>query len=66
MVQFSVDKYNILALRGDFPKGWKETRGDLDHANELVEFIKTNFPEFCISIAGNPEKHIQARTLEET
>lgn len=56
---------HILALRGDFPKGWKETRGDFDHANELVEFIKTNFPEFCVSIAGNPEKHIQARTLDE-
>lgn len=56
---------HILALRGDFPKGWEETRGDFDYANELVEFIKVNFPEFCIAIAGNPEKHIQARSFEE-
>ena len=56
---------HILALRGDFPKGWEETRGDFDYANELVEFIKENFPEFCISIAGNPEKHIQANSFEK-
>jgi len=56
---------HILALRGDFPKGWQETRGDFDHANELVEYIRTNFPEFCIAVAGNPEKHIQAGSLKE-
>jgi ferredoxin len=26
---------HILALRGDFPKGWAETRGVFDYANEL-------------------------------
>lgn len=56
---------HILALRGDFPKGWQETRGDFDHANELVEYIRMNFPEFCIAVAGNPEKHIQAGSLKE-
>lgn len=56
---------NILALRGDFPKGWEETKGDFHYANELIEFIKLNFPEFSISIAGNPEKHIEARSLQE-
>ena len=56
---------HILALRGDFPKGWQETRGDFDHANELVEYIRTNFPEFCIAVAGNPEKHIQAGSLKK-
>ena len=56
---------HILALRGDFPKGWEGTRGDFDYANELVAFIKKNFPEFCIAVAGNPEKHFQADSFEE-
>lgn len=56
---------NILAMRGDFPKGWEETRGDFNYANELVEYIRTNFPEFCIAVAGNPEKHSEARSFKE-
>jgi len=56
---------HILALRGDFPKDWEETGGDFNYANELVEYIKTNYPEFCVAIAGNPEKHTQSRTVEE-
>ncbi|MEY7999074.1 methylenetetrahydrofolate reductase [Clostridium sp. Mt-5] len=56
---------HILALRGDFPKGWEGTRGDFNYANELVTFIKENFPEFCIAVAGNPEKHFQAASFEE-
>ena len=32
-------------------------KGDFDYANELVAFIKTNFPQFIIAVAGNPEKH---------
>ncbi|MPW26460.1 5,10-methylenetetrahydrofolate reductase [Alkalibaculum sp. M08DMB] len=55
---------HILALRGDFPKGWKETRGDFNYANELTEFIKENFPKFCIAVAGNPEKHFQADSFD--
>lgn len=56
---------HILALRGDFPKGWNETRGDFNYANELVEYIRVNFPEFCIAIAGDPEKHVQAPSFEK-
>lgn len=55
---------HILALRGDFPKGWEETGGDFDYASELTEFIKINYPEFCIAVAGNPEKHIQASSIK--
>lgn len=56
---------NILALRGDYPKGWKKTRGDFAYASELVEYIRLNYPEFNIAVAGNPEKHIEAPTLKE-
>jgi methylenetetrahydrofolate reductase (NADPH) len=55
---------HILAMRGDFPKGWTETRGDFDYANELVKFIRENFPEFQIAIAANPEKHIQSPSFD--
>lgn len=56
---------HVLALRGDFPEGWYETKGDFNYANELVGFIKENFPEFCIAVAGDPEKHIQAESFDE-
>lgn len=55
---------HILALRGDYPKGWEETRGDFDYANELVEFISVNFPKFTIAVAGNPEKHFEAESFK--
>lgn len=55
---------HILALRGNFPKGWEETRGDFNYANELVKFIKVNFPSFTVAVAGNPEKHFQAESIE--
>jgi len=56
---------NILALRGDFPAGWENTRGDFSHADELIRYIKAGFPQFCISAAAYPEKHLSARSMEE-
>lgn len=60
----SIGVDHILALRGDFPKGWDETQGDFNYANELVDYIKRNFPQFTIAVAGNPEKHFQAYSFE--
>jgi methylenetetrahydrofolate reductase (NADPH) len=51
---------NILALRGDPPKGqteFKAVAGGLSHGNELVAFIRERYPNVCIGIAGYPEKH---------
>lgn len=56
---------HILALRGDLPKGWKGTRGDFNYANELVQYIKNNFPEFTIAVSGNPEKHFESDSFYE-
>ncbi|RBP66673.1 methylenetetrahydrofolate reductase (NADPH) [Alkalibaculum bacchi] len=56
---------HILALRGDYPKGWEGTRGDFNYANELVEFIKVHFPQFTIAIAGDPEKHVECHSFDE-
>jgi methylenetetrahydrofolate reductase (NADPH) len=54
------DIENILALRGDPPKGeavWKRPDNGFDYAADLVSFIKKNYPHICIGVAGFPEGH---------
>ncbi len=52
---------NVLALRGDPPKGeekfLKHEKG-FGYGNELVEFIKKDF-DFCVGVAGYPEGHLE-------
>ncbi len=51
---------NILALRGDPPKGqtdWQPAPDGFFYAADLVAFIKSNFPDICIGVAGFPEGH---------
>ncbi|MFN0118579.1 MAG: methylenetetrahydrofolate reductase [NAD(P)H] [Elusimicrobiota bacterium] len=58
---------NVLALRGDPPKGQNTfipTEDGFQFANELVQFIKKKF-NFCIGVAGYPEKHIESSSAEE-
>lgn len=53
---------NIMALRGDPPAGSDRfivTEGGFAHANELVTFIKTGFPDMGIGVAGYPEGHAE-------
>lgn len=55
--------HNIMALRGDAPEGMDEFQavdGGLRYANELVDLIRNNFPDFGIGVAGYPEKHPEA------
>ncbi|MBW2605462.1 MAG: methylenetetrahydrofolate reductase, partial [Deltaproteobacteria bacterium] len=57
---------NILALRGDPPKGkeiFGKTKGGFQYASELVEFIKLN-GDFSIGVAGYPEVHPEAPDME--
>lgn len=54
---------NVLALRGDPPKGQKEFEapaGGFAHGAELVAFIRERHPELCIGVAGYPERHPEA------
>src|SRR3954462_625715 len=58
---------NIMTLRGDPPKGateFKVATDGLRNANELVTLLKTRQPEFCLGVAGYPEKHPEAASLE--
>jgi|SRR5690606_21399007 len=57
---------NIVALRGDPPKGETKFQAPKDgysYAVELVEHIR-NFGGFGIAVAGYPEKHIEASDFE--
>ena len=52
--------HNIMALRGDPPKGqqdFQQTENGFAYAGELVGFIKKEFPKMGIGVAGFPEGH---------
>lgn len=58
----------IMALRGDPPRNEANFRphpNGLAHANQLVELIHGVYPECEIGVAGYPEKHPEAPTLEQ-
>jgi methylenetetrahydrofolate reductase (NADPH) len=54
---------NVLALRGDPPKGqsaFQAVEGGFSYAGELVRFIRDRHGDrFCIGGAAYPEKHIE-------
>ncbi len=59
---------NVLALRGDPPKGEAEFRpseGGFSHASELVRFIRDEGFDFCVGAACYPEGHVESVDLEE-
>jgi methylenetetrahydrofolate reductase (NADPH) len=54
---------NIVALRGDPPKGeiaFKPVEGGLRYASDLVTLIQREFGTFGIAVAGYPETHQEA------
>lgn len=55
---------NILALRGDIPKGVNPCSLDFEHANELVDFINQK-TTLSIGVAGYPEGHIESKTVQD-
>ncbi len=59
---------NVLALRGDPPKGETEFKPIPDgfrYASELVAFIREQPWDFCVGAACYPEGHVETRNLEQ-
>jgi methylenetetrahydrofolate reductase (NADPH) len=51
---------NIMALRGDPPRNapnFVQPKNGFRHAVDLVEFIKKEFPQMGVGVAGFPEGH---------
>jgi methylenetetrahydrofolate reductase (NADPH) len=58
---------NVLALRGDPPKGettFKPLPGGLRYANELVELIREREYPFCLGSACYPEGHLETASRD--
>jgi methylenetetrahydrofolate reductase (NADPH) len=58
---------NIMTLRGDPPKGaatFTPTADGLRYASELAALLKTRHADFCLGVAGYPEKHPEAASLD--
>ncbi|HVA46175.1 MAG TPA: methylenetetrahydrofolate reductase [NAD(P)H] [Pirellulales bacterium] len=54
---------NIVALRGDPPKGqtqFQAVEGGFRYAVNLVTLIRQEFPDFGVAVAGYPETHQEA------
>ena len=54
---------NVLALRGDPPKGstaFQAAEGGFSYANELVDLIREKDLGFSVGVAGYPEGHLEA------
>jgi methylenetetrahydrofolate reductase (NADPH) len=57
---------NVLALRGDPPKGeacFVKTEGGFEYASELISFIRERY-SFCLAAACYPEKHVEAPDID--
>ena len=58
---------NILALRGDPPRGsgaFTRTPGGFAHASELVAYLEDNY-QLDIGAACYPEKHVESASAED-
>ncbi len=58
---------NIMALRGDPPKGTHEfvpPPDGLRYGSDLVQLLRARHPDFCLGVGGYPEKHPEAANAE--
>lgn len=59
---------NIMALRGDPPRGeasFRPAADGLAHAADLVRLVKETHPDICVGVAGYPETHPESASAEE-
>lgn len=58
---------NIMALRGDPPKGetaFTPFKDGLRYASDLVALLKARHGDFCLGVGGYPDKHPEALSPE--
>jgi methylenetetrahydrofolate reductase (NADPH) len=58
---------NVLALRGDPPRGqcdFVPDNEEFQHASDLVTYIKRHFPRFSVGVAGYPEAHPESSSIK--
>lgn len=58
---------NIMALRGDPPKGettFTPYKDGLRYGSDLVELLKSRHPDFCLGVGGYPERHPEASSAD--
>lgn len=55
----SIGVANVMALRGDAPNdpAFSWNAGEFRYASDLVAFVRREFPEFCVGVAGYPGAH---------
>jgi methylenetetrahydrofolate reductase (NADPH) len=54
---------NIMALRGDVPKGLEHSsafKDGLRYGSDIVATLKAALPDLCFGVGGYPEKHPEA------
>ena len=60
---------NVLALRGDRPAGCSDSDDQLfaafPHAVDLIRHIRSHNPDMAIGVAGFPEAHSEAATIND-
>jgi len=58
---------NILALRGDPPRGVEDfdfDKQEFRHATDVIEFITKRYPEMCVGGAAYPEPHFESPSIQ--
>lgn len=61
------DIQNVLALRGDPPRGVENFDFDsqeFKHATDVIKYIKAHYPEMCVGGAAYPEPHFESPSIQ--
>lgn len=63
----TADIENVLALRGDPPRGVEDfdfTAQEFSHATDVIEFIGERYPDMCVGGAAYPEPHFESPSIK--
>lgn len=63
----AADIQNVLALRGDAPRGQDDfdfNSQEFKHATDVIEFIGARYPEMCVGGAAYPEPHHESPSIQ--